>query len=85
MCAMLDGKRVETTTGFGGLTGLPMAIRSGDVPQDLLFSLLRSKLFDDASRGKMLYERAGLRGLSGISDDMRVLQESSDPLSLAPT
>jgi acetate kinase len=83
MCAMLDGKSVETTMGFAGLTGLPMATRSGDVPQDLLFYLLRRKLFDDASLEKMLYERSGLLGLSGISDDMRELQESDDPRAAA--
>lgn len=83
MCAMLEGKSVETTMGFGGLTGLPMATRSGDVPQDLLFYLLRRKLFDDVTLEKMLYDRAGLLGLSGISGDMRVLQESADPRAVA--
>jgi acetate kinase len=78
MCAMLDGRSVETTMGFGAVSGLPMATRSGDVPSDALFYLLRRKLFDDASLEKMLYERAGLLGLSGISDDMRVLQASTD-------
>jgi acetate kinase len=79
MCAMLDGKSVETTMGLAGVSGLPMATRSGDVPPGALFYLLRRKLFDDASLEKMLYERAGLLGLSGISGDMRVLQESTDP------
>ncbi len=83
MCAMLDGKSVETTMGFGGLTGLPMATRSGDVPQDLLFYLLRRKLFDDAALETMLYERSGMLGLSGISGDMRVLQESRDAPAVA--
>jgi acetate kinase len=83
MCAMLDGRSVETTMGFAGMSGLPMATRSGDVPPDVLFYLLRRKLFDDASLEKMLYERAGLLGLSGSSDDMRVLQESSDPSAVA--
>jgi acetate kinase len=83
LCAMLDGKSVETTMGFGALTGLPMATRSGDVPQDLLFYLLRRKLFDDASLEKMLSERAGLIGLSGVSGDMRLLQESVDPRAVA--
>ena len=83
MCAMLDGRSVETTMGFGAVSGLPMATRSGDVPSDALFYLLRRKLFDDASLEKMLYERAGLLGLSGISDDMRVLQESTDPRAVA--
>ena len=62
--------------------GLPMATRSGDVPPGALFYLLRRKLFDDASLEKMLYERAGLLGLSGISGDMRVLQESAEPLAV---
>ena len=83
MCAMLDGRSVETTMGLGAVSGLPMATRSGDVPVDALFYLLRCKLFDDASLEKMLYERSGLLGLSGISDDMQVLQESTDPHAVA--
>ncbi len=83
MCAMLDGRSIDTTMGFGAVSGLPMATRSGDVPSDALFYLLRRKLFDSASLEKMLYERAGLLGLSGISDDMRVLQESTDPCAVA--
>jgi acetate kinase len=68
--------------GFAGLTGLPMATRSGDVPQDVLLYLLRRKLFDEVALEKMLYERSGLLGLSGISGDMRVLQESTDPRAI---
>jgi acetate kinase len=83
MCAMLDGHSVDTTMGFGAVSGLPMATRSGDVSLGALFYLLRRKLFDAASLEKMLYERAGLLGLSGISDDMRVLQESTDPRAIA--
>ena len=83
MCAMLDGRSVDTTMGFAGGSGLPMATRSGDVPPGALFYLLRRKLFDDESLEKMLYERAGLLGLSGISGDMRVLQESTDSLAVA--
>jgi acetate kinase len=83
MCAMLDGKSIETTMGFGGLSGLPMATRSGDVPPELLFYLLRTKKFDDVTLEKMLYDRSGLLGLSGISEDMRVLQTSADPRAAA--
>jgi len=83
LCAMLDGHSVDTTMGFGALSGLPMATRSGDVPAGVLFYLLRQKLFDDASLEKMLYERAGLLGLSGSSGDMRVLQQSTAPAAIA--
>ena len=83
MCAMLDGKSIETTMGFAGVSGLTMATRSGDVPPGALFYLLRCKLFDDVSLEKMLYERAGLLGLSGTSGDMRVLQESTHADAIA--
>jgi acetate kinase len=83
MCAMLDGRSVETSMGFAGLSGLPMATRSGDLPPGALFYLLRSKLFDAASLEKMLYERAGLAGLSGIGGDMRELQDSKDKGAVA--
>jgi acetate kinase len=83
LCAMLDGRSIETTMGFAGVSGLPMATRSGDLPPGALFYLLRRKLFDDASLEKMLYERSGLLGLSGISDDMRELQQSEDPRAFA--
>ena len=83
LCAMLDGRSVETTMGFSGLSGLPMATRSGDVPPDALLYLLRSRQFDIASLEKMLYERSGLLGLSGISGDMRLLQDSEAPGAIA--
>ena len=79
LCAMLDGRSVETSMGFGGLSGLTMATRSGDVPPEALLYLLKSGLFDVASLETMLYERSGLLGLSGISGDMRVLQDSAEP------
>lgn len=79
LCAMLDGRSVETTMGFGGLSGLPMATRAGDVPPDALLYLLRSGQIDAASLEQTLYERSGLLGLSGISGDMRVLQDSEEP------
>lgn len=83
MCALLDGRSVETTMGFGTLSGLPMATRSGDVSSDALFYILRNKTFDITSLENMLYEQAGLLGLSGISGDMRVLQESADARAVA--
>jgi acetate kinase len=83
LCAMQDGRSVETSMGFSALSGLPMATRSGDIPPGALFYLLRSRRFDDAGLEKMLYERSGLLGLSGISGDMRVLQGSADPRAVA--
>jgi len=83
LCAMLNGRSIETTMGFAGLSGLPMATRSGDVPPGALFYLLRKKMYDVASLETMLYEHAGLLGLSGISGDMRELQDSADPRAVS--
>lgn len=83
LCALLDGRSIETTMGLSSLSGLPMATRSGDIPPGVLFYLLRTQRFDAAALEKLLYERSGLLGLSGISGDMRVLQESADPQAAA--
>jgi acetate kinase len=80
MCAMLDGRSIETMMGFAGVSGLLMATCSGDVPINLLFYLLRQRKFDDTSLEKMLYVRSGLLGLSGTSGDMCELKESKDAL-----
>ena len=75
MCAMLDGKSMETTMGFGSLTGLSMATRSGDVPADALFCLLRTKAYDDKSLEQMLYKKSGLLGLSETAANARAADE----------
>ena len=62
---------------------LPMATRSGDVPPDLLFWLLRNKPSEAATLEKTLYQESGLLGLSGTSGDMRVLQDSKDSQAVA--
>ena len=79
LCALQDGRSIETTMGFSSLSGLPMATRSGDIPPGALFYLLRSQRFDAAALERLFYERSGLLGLSGISGDMRMLQDSADP------
>ena len=83
ICAMLDGKSIDTSMGFAAISGLPMATRAGDVPAGALFYLLRQGLYDVKSLEAMLYEQSGLLGLSGISDDMQVLQDSPDPRAAA--
>ena len=79
LCAMLDGCSIETTMDLAALSGLPMATRCGDVPPGALLYMLKSGLFDVASLETMLHRRSGLLGLSGLSGDMRVLQDSVEP------
>lgn len=79
VCAIREGHSIETSMQFGALTGLPMATRSGDVPADALFYLLRTGAFTPETLEKDLAKNGGLLGLSGISEDMKTLQESDDP------
>ena len=79
MCAILDGKSIATTMGFSGIEGLPMGTRCGAIDAGALLYLLRRKLYDDKSLQHLLYEESGLKGLSGISNDVRTLLESDAP------
>jgi acetate kinase len=73
MCALKDGRSVETTMGFSTLAGLMMGTRSGDLDPGAVLYLLTAKGMSAEAVQKLLYERSGLLGVSGISSDMREL------------
>lgn len=77
MCALNDGRSVETTMGFTALDGLPMGTRPGQLDPGVVLHLLRDMSAQAVS--DLLYHRSGLKGLSGISNDMRELLASEDP------
>jgi acetate kinase len=79
MCAILDGRSIATTMGFSGIEGLPMGTRCGAIDAGALLYLLRRGLYDDKSLQHLLYEESGLKGLSGISNDVRALLASPAP------
>ena len=79
MCAILDGKSIATSMGFSAVEGLPMGTRCGEIDAGALLYLLRRKLYDDKSLQHLLYEESGLKGISGVSNDVRELLESSAP------
>jgi acetate kinase len=79
MCAILDGKSIATTMGFSAIEGLPMGRRCGAIDAGALLYLMRRKLYDDKSLERLLYEESGLKGLSGISNDVRALLASPAP------
>jgi acetate kinase len=83
MCAMLDGRSVDTSMGFSAIDGLPMATRCGGLDPHILLFLLKSKKFSAAELEITLNQKSGLLGLSGISGDMRVLKASKAPPAAA--
>jgi acetate kinase len=79
MCALKDGRSIESTMGFTALDGIPMGTRPGQIDPGVLLYLLAEKGMTPAAVQDLLYRDSGLKGLSGISNDMRDLQSSSDP------
>ncbi len=79
MCAMRKGRSVATTMGFTPLDGLPMGTRSGAIDPGVLLYLIERHGMGARALEKLLYQRSGLVGVSGISSDMRTLLASSNP------
>jgi acetate kinase len=83
LCAMRDGRSVDTTMGFSALDGLPMGTRCGRIDPGLLLYLIAHDGMDAAALSHLLYSESGLLGLSGVSQDMRALEASGSPAARA--
>jgi acetate kinase len=79
MCAIKNGRSVDSTMGFTALDGLPMGTRCGQLDPGVVLYLLSEKGYGVKDVERLLYQNAGLRGLSGISNDVRELLASADP------
>jgi acetate kinase len=79
MCAIRGGRSVDSTMGFTALDGLPMGTRTGQIDPGVILYLMAAKGLSPAEVQDFLYRDCGLKGLSGVSNDMRELQASADP------
>jgi acetate kinase len=79
MCALKEGRSVESTMGFTALDGLPMGTRPGQLDPGVVLYLMAQRGMSAAAISDLLYKKSGLKGLSGISNDMRDLLASDDP------
>jgi acetate kinase len=73
LCAILDGRSVDTTMGFTPLEGLVMATRSGSVDPGLVLWLLSRGDVSEDELGHALEHESGLLGLSGTADMREVV------------
>lgn len=78
LCAMVGGESVDTTMGMTALDGLPMGSRCGALDPGVVTHLVRGD-FGAEEIERLLYEESGLKGLSGISNDVTTLLASDDP------
>jgi acetate kinase len=72
--AVKQGRSIDTSMGFTPLEGVPMGTRSGDLDPAILF-YLADKGYDVKSLKNLCNKQSGLLGISGISNDMRDLEE----------
>ena len=79
MCALKNGRSIDSTMGFTALDGLAMGTRPGALDPGVVLHLIREKNMTADDVEKLLYGKCGLLGLSGISNDMRDLDTSNDP------
>ncbi len=77
VCALRDGKSVDTSMGLTPLEGLAMGTRSGDVDPGLLLYLLRTQNMTPEQLNDVLNHQSGLLGLSGRSGDVRELEQAA--------
>ena len=79
MCALDGGRSVESTMGFTALDGLPMGTRPGQLDAGVVLYLMSEKRMSAEAISELLYKKCGLKGLSGISNDVRELLGNTDP------
>ncbi|MET4244933.1 acetate/propionate family kinase [Bradyrhizobium sp. RT10b] len=79
MCALREGRSVDSTMGFTALDGLTMGTRPGQIDPGVILHLQTAKGMSAADVQNFLYRECGLKGMSGISNDMRDLVTSDDP------
>ncbi len=79
MCAVHDGRAIATTMGFTALDGLSMGTRCGQIDPGVALYLMAEKKMSVDEVSDLLWKNSGLKGMSGISQDMRELEVSESP------
>nr|WP_243642112.1 acetate/propionate family kinase [Rhodovulum steppense] len=76
MCGMIGGRSIASSMGFSALDGLPMGTRCGQLDPGVVLYLMQAEGMGAEEIADLLYRRSGLLGLSGLSHDMRTLEQA---------
>ena len=79
LCALRDGKSIDSTFGFTALDGLCMGTRPGALDPGVVLHLIQGLGLSAKDVESLLYKKSGLIGISGVSNDMRDLLASGEP------
>jgi acetate kinase len=75
LTAVKNGKSVDTTLGYGTMCGVPMGTRAGDIDPAIILHMIDNLNMSTKEVNDILYKKSGLLGLSGVSSDMRDIEE----------
>lgn len=78
VAAIKKGKSIDTSMGFTPLEGLLMGTRSGDLDPAIVLHIMNQEELTMHEANTMLNKHSGIQGLSGISSDMREIEEEYD-------
>jgi acetate kinase len=85
LCALRDGKSIDTTMGLTPTGGIPMGTRSGDLDPGVLLYLMRNEDFDAGKLEDLLNHQSGLYALSAGESDVKALEgraRANDPTAV---
>lgn len=78
ICAVKNGKSVETSMGFTPLQGLAMGTRSGTIDPEVITFLMDKEKMSVKDIKDFLNKKSGVLGISGVSSDFRDLEEAAE-------
>jgi acetate kinase len=78
IAAIDKGKSVETSLGFGTMCGMPMGTRAGDIDPAIIQYMIEKEKLSCKEIQNILYKKSGMLGISGISSDLREIEEAAE-------
>jgi acetate kinase len=79
LCAIQAGRSVASTMGFTALDGVPMGTRSGSIDPGAVLHMIEGMGMAPAQVSSLLYGESGLKGMSGVSQDVRQIEAAGTP------
>ena len=78
ICAIKDGKSIDTSMGLTPLGGIPMVTRSGDLDPSVITFIMKKENINASEMEDILNKKSGLASISGMAPDFRVIEEEAD-------
>lgn len=76
--AVKQGRSIDTSLGYGTVCGVMMGTRSGDVDPAILIELMENHGMSASEVKDLVYKKSGLLGISGVSSDMRDVEQAAE-------